>query len=306
MKLSYTKTVFSLKFESPVRWSTIPTFFIRSILGVYLKKICCIQRQSVCDNCILVQSCAYSVLFESPLPQDNSILQGRNRAYHPFILTHGAVSDNGLGYDFVLTLIGKGIEYFPFVIYALQQAGKEGIFASKVHFEVSQVLDEINQNSLLGKALRRPVVQQFDLSPQESPIVNSVIVFFRTPARIKYMGKYTTMFDACSFFGNLYRRTVSLALLYENQENGINDHTIHKFHIPTDICITDRKLLWKDFKRYSHRQQTEMELGGVIGSLVLQGTVGWQEQKLLEGGRLFHIGKNTVFGLGEMSYQILN
>ncbi len=306
MKLSYTKTAFSLKFESPVRWSTIPTFFIRSILGVYLKKICCIQRQSVCDNCILVQSCAYSVLFESPLPQDNSILQGRNRAYHPFILTHGSVSDNGLGYDFILTLIGKGIEYFPFVIYALQQAGKEGVFASKVHFEVSQVLDEINQNSLLGKALRRPVVQQFDLSPQENPVVNSVIVLFRTPARIKYMGKYTTMFDSYSFFGNLYRRTVSLALLYENQENDINDHSIHKFHIPTDICITDRKLLWKDFKRYSHRQHTEMELGGVIGSLLLQGTVGWQEQKLLEGGRLFHIGKNTVFGLGEMSYQILN
>jgi hypothetical protein len=85
------------------------------------------------------------------LPQDNSILQGRNRAYHPFILTHGAVSDNGSGYDFILTLIGKGIEYFPFVIYALQQAGQEGIFASKVHFEVSQVLDEINQNSLLER-----------------------------------------------------------------------------------------------------------------------------------------------------------
>ncbi len=58
----------------------------------------------------------------------------------------------------------------------------------------------------------------------------------------------------------------------------------------------------EDFSRYSQRQQTEMELGGIVGRFILTGGLRASDLSMLEAGRLFHVGKNTVFGLGQMNF----
>lgn len=301
MKLSYSKADFTLEFSTPVKWQVLPTFFLRSILGAQLKRICCVKRQSTCDECILAPSCAYSVLFESPLATTNQVLQGRNRGYHPFVLTHGAVLNGGLAYTFTVTLVGKGIQYFPFVVFAFQQAGSEGVFSSKIQYRISELTDQATGKSLQGTNLKKPKTQIFSADQAEIDSFESVSVEFITPARIKHLGKYTLDFDAISFLSSIYRRITALSRLYE--ESGADENfTDEKFLVPQKIHIAERNLKWKDFSRYSQRQQTEMELGGIVGRFILAGGLRTSDSSLLEAGRLFHVGKNTVFGLGQMNF----
>ncbi len=304
MILPYIKVSLQLTFQVPVDWSVIPTFFLRTVLGAQLKRVSCVQRQLSCDNCMLAQTCAYSVLFESPLPVDNPVLEGRNRGYHPFILTHGAVLNNSTEYEFALTLVGKGIQYFPFIIFAFQQAGKEGVFSSKIPYEISILKDCANDESLFGKKLKIPTKQQFYYDLDKSPVASTAKVFFDTPARIKQKGHYSTEFDALTLFVTLHRRITSLISLYADDPLPSHSQTSNEYHLDPEIRITTRHLIWKDISRFSHRQNTGMELGGVLGSIELSGPLRRQELSLLEAGNLFHVGKNTGFGLGKMSYEI--
>jgi hypothetical protein len=56
-------------------------------------------------------------------------------------------------------------------------------------------------------------------------------------------------------------------------------------------------LQWKDWTRFSSRQDQEMTLGGVIGEWTLLGDLG----ELLPWfwlGQWLHVGKNATMGMG--------
>ena len=62
----------------------------------------------------------------------------------------------------------------------------------------------------------------------------------------------------------------------------------------------ERSLAWKDWTRFSSRQQREMTLGGVLGQWKLAGDLG----ELLPWfwlGQWLHVGKNATMGMGMYS-----
>ena len=62
----------------------------------------------------------------------------------------------------------------------------------------------------------------------------------------------------------------------------------------------ERRLQWRDWTRFSSRQQREMTLGGVIGEWKLAGDL----DDLLPWfwlGQWLHVGKNTTMGMGMYS-----
>ena len=63
-------------------------------------------------------------------------------------------------------------------------------------------------------------------------------------------------------------------------------------------------LRWWDWQRYSARQQTTMNLGGLVGSFELSGDSEIIQKflPLLKIGEWLHVGKGTTFGLGK--YQV--
>ena len=63
------------------------------------------------------------------------------------------------------------------------------------------------------------------------------------------------------------------------------------------IALTGEDLHWWDWGRYSQRQQREMKLGGLLGTLHLAGELA-PFSALLHLGQWLHVGKNTSFGLG--------
>ena len=61
-------------------------------------------------------------------------------------------------------------------------------------------------------------------------------------------------------------------------------------------------LRWHDLKRYSNRQQQKVSLSGLAGTVVYRGDLN-EFVPLLEYVSRVNLGKQTVFGLGQMTLE---
>lgn len=78
--------IFTINFKKEIKLTTYPVFFLRSVLGYQLRKLCCMSTHSVCGKFLYSQKCMYSQIFESIIPKDNAVLYNRNRYSHPYTL----------------------------------------------------------------------------------------------------------------------------------------------------------------------------------------------------------------------------
>ena len=70
-----------------------------------------------------------------------------------------------------------------------------------------------------------------------------------------------------------------------------------------EACKGQGVLEWRDWARYSGRQQRRMKLGGVTGSYEISGDLA-PFAPFLRAGELIHLGKNATLGLG--AYRIVS
>ena len=63
--------------------------------------------------------------------------------------------------------------------------------------------------------------------------------------------------------------------------------------------ITSKDLRFLDLRRYSNRQQTAMNMGGIIGKIELCG-LNKECYEVLKLGEILGAGKQTAFGLGKI------
>jgi hypothetical protein len=59
----------------------------RGGFGHAFKKVVCVNREKVCDSCLLKGKCIYSYVFETPLPSNTLKMRKYPFATHPFIIT---------------------------------------------------------------------------------------------------------------------------------------------------------------------------------------------------------------------------
>jgi hypothetical protein len=69
------------------------------------------------------------------------------------------------------------------------------------------------------------------------------------------------------------------------------------------VHVVDTNLNWFDWKRYSHRQDKSMLMGGMIGSVIFEGKIG-EYLPLIEFCSKTHLGKQTSFGLGKIKAEM--
>jgi len=307
MKLSYLPVNFRVKFISPVRVDNNPLFVLRSVLGKQLKTLCCVSPHTVCKTCMYTKACVYACVFESIVDKKNEALPGRNTISHPYCVAQGNYTfekDNVLSeMGFVLTLFGdKAIEYLPYFYGAFVRAGKEGLFKERIPFEILSI--KVNGESLLVNqdTLRTDfTIPTFDLLQEDnldSKNNKEILIELKTPLRFKVNGNYSKYFSARDFWNCLYRRAKTMFIAY-----GIDSYN-EDFPIlsETGTNIIEKNLYWNNIKHYSARQKNEMELGGVVGTIKLNGPLSNLEKNLLEFARIANAGKNTNFGLGQIDY----
>lgn len=143
MILEFLQVQFNLKFLSLAFADTNPLFVLRSVLGKNLRSMCCIARKSKCTECQFSKTCVYAFLFETILSSDNDALPGRNRASHPYSFSSNqnqAVGNLLKEYSFKMTLFGKAVDYLPYIYAAFVRSGQNGLFKSRVQFEIESVL----------------------------------------------------------------------------------------------------------------------------------------------------------------------
>lgn len=306
MTLSYLPVHFSMRFSSPATADTEPLFVLRSMLGKELRSMCCIAHRESCPDCMYNRTCAYAFLFETILPQDNTVVPGRNRASHPFAFTQASNTMTGKSlqdYEFTVTLFGKALSYLPYMYAAFVRAGKNGLFKSRTPFKVTAVRVE-DRNILTDEehldtnltANIAGVSRTGEEAGKEKEKKGEILVELKSPLRFKSGGKYTADFSAQDFMSCLYRRAATLCQLYGSFDAG-ETYTANE-----SLAVTERKLHWTDSTHYSVRQKRAMELGGLTGTLKLAGTFSCVDVELLEFARIANAGKNTNFGLGQLDF----
>lgn len=298
MRITYNQYRFILNFENEVDFETFPLFIVRSILGKELRSLCCISHQNQCDSCLYNQTCAYSWIFETILDKQNVSLPGRERGIHPWSLKLIDYDEKHL--DFILTLCGKANDYLPYIYAALKRGEQKGIGKDRIPYVVAGPFWK--EESLVsddGNYVASVPLEVFELNEDCNTMAEvRYKVNLVTPLRITKGGKNCKRLEAGHFFPCINRRIRTLVSLY-GESSG------EKLYTFSEIALTDVQLHYEKMNRWSARQKTVQNLGGIQGSFVLDGKISVFEESLLSAAVLFGAGKLTNFGLGQISLEKL-
>ncbi len=301
MKLYYNNYIFKISFEATFVAKHYPPFIIRSVLGNELRKLACILKGRECDECPLKYHCAYSFIFETPIDKNTEFLLGRNKASHPFRIFSDLLPKRAYPtMELKLSLFGKGIDYFPYMYFALNRAGEKGLFRERIKYSIDEILDDdfmINKGFDENLVISERRLWKFDNESGEKNV--KIKIHFLSPVRIKLNGKYTHKIGYKDILLNIVQRLNILSAMYGDKEK-----------ISIDLKSLSEKeenisLRWIDYERYSARQEAEMKLGGAVGYIEVYGRFNMAELSLLRAGEIFGVGKNTSFGFGEIKVEEL-
>jgi CRISPR/Cas system endoribonuclease Cas6 (RAMP superfamily) len=95
----------------------------------------------------------------------------------------------------------------------------------------------------------------------------------------------------------MLRRCASLLDCYGDGEPALDYRGLVKR--AGEVIVVEADLKWFDWKRYSHRQDKSMLMGGMTGSVTYEGNIS-EFMPLVDFCAEVHVGKQTAFGLGKI------
>lgn len=308
MHITYAKYDFTLKFDSPILFDVYPLFVIRSVLGDKLRSICCRAKGKNCPECVFNKTCPYSWIFETILDKSNEAVPGRDRGSHPYFLSFPSKKFDNFQekvdkLTFTLTLMGKAIEYFPYIFEAIKKAGKSGLLKERIPYSIESVVafDETltdDEENLIKNATAKDFSMEIDSNKSQKTEEKSYLVKFTSPLRINAENHILNTITAYQFFMATVRRMRTLCSMYGE----VSDSDFEK-PLFNENSIYNENFVFIDLFRWSSRQKQSMKLGGIIGECKLSGSLSEMEEKLIEAASIFGIGKNNALGLGQVSVQ---
>ncbi len=272
----------------------------RGALGHALKQTVCVTRLRHCPDCLLYRSCLYPYIFETPPPLNAEKMRRYTAAPHPFVIEPPLAeeqADQGL-YPLGLVLFGQANRHLPYLIHALRRAGAEGLGKQRI----LHTLIEVQQALGLGDTWPTIHVTGGPCSPlpESVPVPpdppGRITVHLLTPLRIRRAGKLVGVSELrfADFFAGLLRR-ISM-LTYFHTGTPLETDFRELMALAREIPLLDASLRWQDWTRYSSRQKTLMQMGGLVGSFRLSpGNALWPYLWL---GQWTHAGKGASMGLG--------
>jgi len=316
------------KAHTGLRLSAYPGSALRGGFGHAFRKVVCTMGPIPCDTCMLRTACPYYQLFEAPVPAHApTILQKTGRVPHAFII-EPETSDRrflqpGDTFSAGLTLLGPAIRSLPYFLMAFQLFGRIGLgrhSQTRGQF-VLAAADALMLSS--NGTVRQTFVPYFDgatglapgfppsfqlaeLAAIQTPNDNGenwrIEIHVQTPMRLKSRGDLVTNLTPREFFYHLCQRLSNLFFLY-GEPAGQTWNFIPLLDEAEKLQLHGN-LHWWDWRRYSSRQKTEMNFGGLVGRFQLSGPkeILGKFLPLLKFGEWLHVGKGTTFGLGK--YQL--
>jgi CRISPR-associated endoribonuclease Cas6 len=296
---------FVFRMQDEIRLPEYSGSLLRGQFGAALRRTACMTGLRNCSPCPLYRTCPYPAIFETPPPAKHS-LQRFSQVPNPYIIEPPALGlrDIPVGekLSFCLVLVGRALDQLPLIAYAMQHAFARGVGRTRARGELEDIVLECHESasSVWGPESMRLEPHEPALTIPDFPDTEAIALQIETPLRLQNQG-HPIACDALrprTLFTALMRRT-ALLLEFHATSEGLAGNATHLAAV-ADRLDDERCLQWKDWKRFSSRQQQEMTLGGVVGQWKLRGDL----TELLPWfwlGQWLHVGKNATMGLGRYS-----
>jgi hypothetical protein len=286
---------------------------LRGSFGQAFRKLVCPQpQQKACISCILITTCPYGYIFETAPMEGSEKLRNYESIPRPFVLEppleEKRVYQEGDSLSFQLVLIGKAINYLPYFILTFQEVGRIGIGKGKKPFSLMAVkalspltgLEKVvysQEQSKIEKADN--IINGTELLNQDSGR-RKLKLNFLTMTRVKFADNFADKLEFHILLRNLLRRISTTSYFHQGKELTVDyQQLINKAET---VKLVEDNLRWVDWERYSSRQDTKINLGGLVGEVVYEGDLA-EFMPLIRLGELIHVGKGTVFGMGQYKIQ---
>ena len=267
--MTYTKLTIKINTQDK------PPYFIgsqiRGAFGYALKKVTCINPTYTCDGCFAISNCLYHQFYE-----------GKN-SYHKYRLDF----ELGTNFDDVT-------QNLPYVISSIHMMlTQNGLGKERVKYENFEMF--INDISCMkdGKiVLPKEFIKTFQIENR----TKNIKLKFVTPLRIKKDNRFlrSDELELNSLINSIYQRQMKIL-----------GRDFKKFPYEIKGEITNKNLQFKELTRLSNRQQTTMNMGGIIGEIEFS-DLSKECFEVLKLGELLGVGKQTVFGLGKIKMEELS
>lgn len=274
----------------------------RGAFGHALGRAVCVMATRDCVPCALRARCAYPYLFETPPGADSARLRKYPHAPHPYVLrphAHGRHLAAGAVLALDCVLIGHANRHAALIAHTLRCAGAAGLTHARARLVLRRVV---------GSAPALPEAAVWDGSgafhavaaqaAQPPALPARLRLVLETPLRLtrneKLIGPHDFAFHDLA--RNLIRRIATLSYFHADREIDADFRALSA--VARNVALDRAELRWQDWTRHSTRQDRAIDMGGVLGTLELDGTQIAPFWPWLWLGQWVHAGKGTVMGLG--------
>lgn len=307
--LSIARYELTLRFDEPAVMPQFPGATLRGAFGTALKSTVCVNHRRLCSPCLLRASCLFTRIFDTTGEGDDMAAKGRATPPRPFVIdpphNHKRAFEPGDAIVFTLTLFGEAAAYLPYFVFAFSRLEMMGLGRARARFTLCSV-KELSPRAVPRELYNRR--SQTLAQPAPPAAVDAWLDFaattrrrtlslqFVTPVRVKAHHHYQSTMPFDTFWNALRRRIDDLFATYGRAPLEIDWSPLYE--TAPQLQLVSSSLRWAEFERFSHRQQTTMTLGGLIGDVTYRGPLSlflpW-----IQLGQIIHIGKNTTFGFGK-------
>jgi len=302
--LEFVKVKFLLEATDDIVLPKYKGSTFRGAFGWQFKRITCVLKsRNNCDGCLVQSSCFYYNIFETVV-SDIPRLKSGEKIPHPYILVPPLEEKNhyetGEQFSFELLILGKYVEALPYFIFTFEELGKKGFKRNNGTFKIKNLYQNdhsiYNDNKLNFKPQKLDIIE---LKSKYSPAIEIKLI---TPLRLLRKGKPVNNPDFYEFFMAALRRAELLLYYYSNTKIDEIMDVKKLIEQARKVKLYKPEFYWYNWERYSNRQKKKISLSGIKGSFFLK-DLPEDIFAILKFGEIFHLGKNTAFGLGK--YEIL-
>jgi CRISPR-associated endoribonuclease Cas6 len=308
-RIPYVRLRVTLAARQTARLPATKGSLLRGAFGHALRReVCAMGPRQQCAACPLRDACAYVRLFEPWVGREPRFLAGlpaepRGYVFEPSDGPRTFLA--GAPLDFDLLLLGRMGELQGLAVAACDRMARRGLGVRRARFELERVrVPDPGGGWRTGYERGvRPwsTAVPAALPPADPILAERLTLRFSTPLRCKTGGRLTRSFDFPWLVAKMLRRTLELAHDYAPGQD--LDWDLEPWlEKAAAVRVVRCDLVWHDWQRYSNRQRTRMQLGGLVGEMTLEGDLR-PFSALLRTAEIVHVGKGTTFGLGKIQME---
>ena len=294
MLLPFTDFRAQYRVATPVRLPHHCGSLLRGVLGRSLRRAGCARTDSPCVNeCAEADTCAYSRLFDPPVPDPlpHKLLRGSTRVPPPLLPLIPQPGSAELDVDERLTLELR-------VLGRLDPAGEDRLREAFEHLASFPLGPRQGRVALEEVAI---VGERDSVATLEAPVTSyrQAVVSFETPVWVETKGRLPRSLEPAVLVRAIYRRLCTLCALYGELDPADDARVSRLDELARALTVARHALRPLQWERHSLERNRRHPMRGLWGTLELHGELS-ELAGVLRLAEVAHVGKATSHGLGRI------